>query len=238
MSKKHRAVVSGNKSTSCLRRTRKFGRSKNALTHGAYASDVVLPGEDRAAFFDLLRSVRKQFCPLSALEDAEVFALAGLQWKKLRVDRFMQLRLMNTELARKLEAGGKHSAGGIHRVLDHNRRAYLEDGEEDRSIAKLMKELLRQRKTADPKDQKMIDACVDILTEIQQMKEESVRRAAANDSDASTALKLIEEAAKIQDLLDSQIDRKIKRIIVLKEYDRMYGQSTPKLIENLREGGS
>jgi hypothetical protein len=235
MSKKHHALVtSDTESTSHKRRTRKLGRSKNALTHGAYASDIVLPGENRAAFLHLLEGVREQFCPLSALEDAAVFELTGLQWKKQRVDRFMQVQLMNTEFARKLEAGGKNSAGGIHRML-HRECVEPESEKEDRQLAKLMKALSQRRKSADPKDHKDFDSLIALVADWQQFRKESAQRMAEFNSDAGTPLKLMEKAAKIQDLLDSNIDRKIKRIVMLKEYDRMYGQSRPKSIENLRD---
>ena len=58
--------------------------SKNALTHGFYASDVVLAWENRQEFDALLQAFRDEYCPDGVSEEAAVFDLASLHWKKRR----------------------------------------------------------------------------------------------------------------------------------------------------------
>ena len=49
-------------------------RPKNALSHGIYASDVVLAWENEKDFNDLHESLRNEFCPDGASEEALAFA--------------------------------------------------------------------------------------------------------------------------------------------------------------------
>ncbi|MHA1597330.1 MAG: hypothetical protein ACTSV1_01300 [Alphaproteobacteria bacterium] len=53
----------------------------NALRHGLYARDVVLPGEDRAAFDDMLASLTADLAPDGHIEDGLVERLAQLWWR-------------------------------------------------------------------------------------------------------------------------------------------------------------
>ena len=59
----------------------------NALRSGAYAAQVVLPGEDAAQFEAMERQLMQDFEPVGMAETAMVHDLAVLTWKKLRIDR-------------------------------------------------------------------------------------------------------------------------------------------------------
>ena len=59
----------------------------NATKTGAYAVQVVLPGEDAAQFEDLETQLMRDFEPVGMAEVAMVHDLAVLTWRRLRVDR-------------------------------------------------------------------------------------------------------------------------------------------------------
>ena len=61
-------------------------QSKNALTHGYYASDIVLPSENEQEFEDLLQAYRNEYGPDGVSEEAAIFDLASLHWKKRRFE--------------------------------------------------------------------------------------------------------------------------------------------------------
>ena len=61
-------------------------QSKNALTHGFYASDIVLAWENQQEFDALLQAYRDEYCPDGVSEEAAVFDLASLHWKKRRFE--------------------------------------------------------------------------------------------------------------------------------------------------------
>ena len=59
----------------------------NALRTGAYAAQVVLPGEDPAHFQELEQQFLHDFAPADVAQSALVHQLAVITWKKLRLDR-------------------------------------------------------------------------------------------------------------------------------------------------------
>jgi len=61
--------------------------SKNSVKTGAYALQVVLPGEETQEFDALKAQLLQDFAPIGMAEASMVHDLAVLIWKKLRVDR-------------------------------------------------------------------------------------------------------------------------------------------------------
>jgi len=57
-------------------------KSPSALKHGTYSATAVLPGEDRAAFNKLHRSLIVEHGPSGATEDDIVATMARLIWRK------------------------------------------------------------------------------------------------------------------------------------------------------------
>ena len=74
--------------------------SKNALSHGLYAGEVVLPKEKQEAFDDLLESYRDEYCPDGVSENAAVVELAILHWKRRRLETGMQQALQQLNSGR------------------------------------------------------------------------------------------------------------------------------------------
>jgi hypothetical protein len=66
----------------------KPGAKNNAITHGAYAENLILPGESIREFKLLHRGLIDEWKPLGALEEDTVLTLAQCIWLKRRVDRF------------------------------------------------------------------------------------------------------------------------------------------------------
>lgn len=55
--------------------------SFNALRHGLYARDVVLPGEDRGAFDKLLENLGAELNPKGTIEEGFVRRIADIWWR-------------------------------------------------------------------------------------------------------------------------------------------------------------
>ena len=53
-----------------------------ALKHGAYATTVILPGEDKSAFDRLHKSLVSEFRPQGIFEEEVIGDLARLMWRK------------------------------------------------------------------------------------------------------------------------------------------------------------
>lgn len=59
----------------------KENSSFNALRHGLYARDVVLPGEDRGAFDKLLENLNGELKPEGTIEEGFVRRIADIWWR-------------------------------------------------------------------------------------------------------------------------------------------------------------
>jgi len=73
--------------------------SKNAVTHGFYATDVVLASENQQEFDDLLRAYQDEYCPGGVSEEAAVVELASLHWKKRRLEAGLKQALQQMGFA-------------------------------------------------------------------------------------------------------------------------------------------
>lgn len=60
-------------------------RKKNALIHGIYGKDILLPWESREEFEKLFAELRDEFQPRGRMENEIVFDVAHLRWQKCRV---------------------------------------------------------------------------------------------------------------------------------------------------------
>jgi ParB-like chromosome segregation protein Spo0J len=60
-------------------------RKTNALTHGIYGKDILLPWESRDDFEKLLADLREEFRPDGLMENEIIFDVAHFRWQKYRV---------------------------------------------------------------------------------------------------------------------------------------------------------
>ena len=63
----------------------KYNSSRNAITHGFLATSVLLPGESRQRFLDLIASFVTEFEPSTTNEHHLVETLAHSRWRLLRL---------------------------------------------------------------------------------------------------------------------------------------------------------
>lgn len=72
---------------------KKNGKKQNALKHGAYSRQVMLPGEKRADYEALSAATFEEWAPDGVTEEHLVFDLVNLRWRKVRIDKYVQIRL-------------------------------------------------------------------------------------------------------------------------------------------------
>jgi hypothetical protein len=104
--------------------TDKKRKSKNALIHGLYSSDVVMPWESREDFENLLADLRAEFKPDGAMEQDTVVDLACLRWQKQRVRKMSQAATYSDPFAVDLIQSGKKSWSGIRRHLRREAKGF------------------------------------------------------------------------------------------------------------------
>jgi hypothetical protein len=71
--------------------SKKIGNT-NALSHGLYSKDVVLPWESQSDFEALLEDLRSEWRPNGRSEEEAVFDLAYLAWLKSRLRKWAYVR--------------------------------------------------------------------------------------------------------------------------------------------------
>jgi hypothetical protein len=198
----------------------------NALKHGVYSNMVVLPTEDPAEFEKLQTSLIAELQPSGALEHDAVCSIAHLTWRKKRLNIFRKAEFAREELT------------------PHFKKPFPEQlAEALRRRQKKLKEALAENEA-----QKSMDKWIDVE---RKLAKENERVFAFEESDEEMRQKLMaccSEAQDLQDLahmaefitperyikdlelearIDSQIDRQLKRLWLLKSMKEVAGLHTP-----------
>ena len=95
----------------------KKSRTKNALVHGLYSRDLVMPWESREDFEKLHAELCAEFSPNGPMEHETVLDVACLRWQKQRVRKMTQAATLNDPFAIEIIETGKTSFSGIRRRL-------------------------------------------------------------------------------------------------------------------------
>jgi len=83
--------------------SKKGPAAKNAIKHGLYARDLVLPWEDANEFEELHREYREEFNPNGRFEEDLVGQIAQLQWRKRRLSQRHMRGFTTDPIAAELE---------------------------------------------------------------------------------------------------------------------------------------
>ena len=65
----------------------------NAQKHGAYATTLIVSGEDPQEFQDLYSGLAEEWMPVGATEEDAVLSIAKAVWRKRRVQKFLEAKL-------------------------------------------------------------------------------------------------------------------------------------------------
>lgn len=84
--------------------SKKLG-NKNALSHGLYSKDVILPWESQHDFEKLHNGFRDEWNPNGCSEEQAVFELTQYTWFKRRIIKSAQLKFIQTTASQELTLG-------------------------------------------------------------------------------------------------------------------------------------
>ena len=76
-----------------IARPLKRAKKRNALKHGVYSRDIMLPGESFRGYDALAAELDEEWAPEGPTERSLVERLVGLYWRKQRLDRYERLKL-------------------------------------------------------------------------------------------------------------------------------------------------
>jgi hypothetical protein len=84
-------------------RPKKRAKKKNALKHGVYSREVMLPGENIRDYVALAAEFMEEWAPEGPTERSLVDRLVGLYWQRQRLDRYehskLQIRVEDVQQA-------------------------------------------------------------------------------------------------------------------------------------------
>ena len=217
-------------------------RPKNALSHGVYCSDVVLPWENEQLFNDLHQALREEYYPDGVSEEAAVFELASLYWKRRRLTIGTQLAFHGQADADALAEAGDDGWEGVARYL----KKTSADGDRVCDVAralanshtKVVTKVLDEINQcigdeSKQKDPAVLEKLAVLAKEINAIGQDIIvpmlRLTETYDVDQKIAERayrpdLMEKELKILAHIDRQIAKTKESLITAKEYKKYYGR--------------
>jgi hypothetical protein len=194
---------------------RKGRSSLNALVHGAYAKDLVLPGEDQEEFKALLREFVRDLQPEGAVQESVVLEIVRLNWQKRRWERAYRKKFIVSPTEARLVELGFELVDNIDAAIKKVTISYsvLSD---KATIAKDLAEgpLLEMGATV---QKKLLLGLFELRSAADEIIFPKGRAPPLDDPD------WMERLLAISGLFDARIDKALARLVGLKEYKRLYG---------------
>ena len=202
----------------------KPGAQNNAITHGAYAENLILPGESIREFKLLHRALIDEWKPTGALEEDTVLTLAQCIWLKRRVDRFYQ---REASWAQKHPAEEEISDAGRRAKLLENVRTLQDLNEVTADVPDLYKmwmdaaiprsQFKDEESWIDAIKSKILDMLVaHRLVVILHIESQQFKAFKAGEVRELTSKKIA-----LDERLDGRIDKALKRLAQLKTFKQM-----------------
>jgi hypothetical protein len=203
----------------------KSNSPKNAITHGLYATDIILTGEDKQQFDDLTRDFLDEHCPDGVSEEAAVIELASLHWKRRRFEAGVQQALQKQQ-----DLGNGADANDLLLEIAH-------DGAKSQHevMRRVSEQMVKQaEQICKPNEPNVDSQCVEFEKLIVSSKEfnlvfgdlvSSFRRVEEQklaQIEQAYRPHILEKELKIQAEIDRRIEKVLKRLVIIKELKRQY----------------
>jgi hypothetical protein len=114
----------------------KRAKKRNALKHGVYSRDIMLPGESFRGYDALAAELDEEWAPEGPTERSLVERLVGLYWRKQRLDRYE-----NAKLKQRVEAIHERNEVNRHRQNLQNLGPEFNDAKSVEAVEKILSRL-------------------------------------------------------------------------------------------------
>jgi hypothetical protein len=219
-------------------KTPKQSRGRNALVHGLYAKDVLLPWDSRDEFERLHEDLKAEFSPHGRAEEEAVLDLANLHWQKHTLWRMRQVAVLSDPFTADILQCDCQSWSDIRKRLRsaaNDERTLL--GALEAQNAKLFTTVKRLRKemdaTSDPEEAKLIEDKMNALfrtvsDHVLPLLEKLRQGPNAEQAfDKAYAPETIEKILRLEAAIDARIAKVLARLVGLKEFKRTPAAGTP-----------
>ena len=214
--------------------------NRNAMVHGFYASEVILPWESEKEFERLHQDLKEEWSPCGRMELETVFALARLFWIKRRLMRTWQLGFSKDPLVQDIANSGKKSWAEIQNYLRDQAKAHFSAVEAAKDLYSEMQEILMllskelpnrsQNREGTGSDEKIFKLFQQLEREMNQIQKFFLLPAKTEHPPNRTQIldqayepESLERIVRLEAALDARIDKTVARLVNLKEYKRLAG---------------
>ena len=205
--------------------------NRNALLHGLYAKDVLLPWDSKEDFLALHEDLKAELTPHGRAEQEAVLDLAFLHWQKHTVWRLRQSAVLSDPFTEDIIQTQGKSWSDIRKGL----RAAASDertlrGAIENNLSSLLAELQtvgeKIATTSDAEEIKVILAQTDAMLQLVTERLMPLAKAMDQRPDAKQALdrayapESLEKMMRLDAALDARIGKVLARLVGLKEFKR------------------
>ncbi len=229
---------------------------KNALVHGVYASDIVLPWESPDDFEHLHRDFVAEWTPQGRQEEETVLTLARWTWLRHRLMRSTQMAMRRDPLVSELEKSGVKTWDEVVRFLQSKgyvEKSLLDEINNAMSSLTAMQENVQKLLKVDMPE--VSQACHEIssikqyfnniiLPRVKTVLGEIEKNRARKFEPARSHRRLtaietayhpdyMDKIVRLEAQIDTRIDKTLQRLVTLKEYKRLMQRTdSPKVIQS------
>ena len=231
--------------------------NQNALVHGVYASEVVLPWESAEDFEQLYRELNAEWSPQGRQQQETVLSLARLNWLKHRLLRSTQMAFRKDPFLAEIKRAGAKSWSDVSKLMDQNATAEDNLMAEIRTASQELKNALKiasDAMTATDKDSqeiyRKVEGVQDIFEKFHRplygkVFEKAYRRnpKVLDENEPKAYIRnpetLVEQAyhpdyleklVRVEASIDARIDKLLQRLMTFKEYKRLANADTTRAI--------
>jgi hypothetical protein len=204
----------------------------NALKHGIFSATAILPGEDPREFEALHSALTKEWEPAGATEEDAVLSIAKAMWRKARLQKFLEVKMMKNLLDPNHPSYDESFAllGFAAALKEKPKTAFGEYAtralREDR-IKYFNRQFSREayKSTADWAEAIVNDINSMLQAEAKNPFPDLASVAGLSQSSATVWGDLFREELMLDERLDAMIDRALKRLIQAKAMKQMLRQT-------------
>jgi hypothetical protein len=225
--------------------------SRNALKHAVYSTDIVLSWESKLEFEALHQAFREDYNPQGASEEEAVFDLASLHWKKRRLNIGSKLAFHRQSGSEKLTEASKGGWEGVAEYLSKSDDAdqwtdtVRAMAKEHATAARQLCEFLLKHATetvfpsapnAGPKKEQIdIEPLITVAKQLRIIGAEmvvpmmhAIESGNLSKADVEQAYRpdIMERELKLHAEISRQIEKVVKRLVMLQEYKRLYSRKS------------
>jgi hypothetical protein len=205
--------------------------NQNALLHGLYAKDVLLPWDSKEDFLKLHADLKAEFTPNGRAEEEAVLDLAFLHWHKRTIYRLWQSAVLRdpftediiqteskswSEIRKRLRAAAT-SEGTVRGAIDNSMASMLAEAQSasDKIVT-----------TSDVEEIKVLEARSSAFLTIASEKLLPLLKSMDQRPDAVQALdrayvpESLEKVMRLEVALDARMGKVLARLVGLKEFKR------------------